>query len=174
VAPAPILAVLGAFRRSRPIDTRRYTPSCRGSRAPTSRSHFRAGSGTDYLGSRTLVSRAGLPSAALCSCRFGLRLGSPEHLLSGYTNCVITRASDNRTRARCRCVRVHANARLCRSQGARGTISANSARIRSRIRLRRRLGSLPVVGIGPLHIRRQGSANGMVKRCSVISRWRRR
>src|SRR5262249_50534480 len=35
------------------------------------------GRGRDYLGPRSLVSRAGLPPTALYSCRFGLRLGLP-------------------------------------------------------------------------------------------------
>jgi hypothetical protein len=46
---------------------------------------------------------------------------------------------------------------------APSTSSAPSAPLPSGtpIRLRRRLGSLPAVGIGPLHIRRQGSAFGL-------------
>jgi len=37
----------------------------------------------DYLGPRSQVSRAGLPPAALYSCRFGSRRALRERLLSG-------------------------------------------------------------------------------------------
>jgi hypothetical protein len=41
------------------------------------------GSGRDYSGQRSLVSRASLPPTALYSCRFSLRLGLPRNLVVG-------------------------------------------------------------------------------------------